>query len=319
MPAARWLIVVGIVGSALCAAQVNTVVIPCGPAREFPTILLPDGNRIVTKGEQEAEDLALNYVAVALPNGQVVCVHKIMEPKDYAEWLKALSPLKENEAEIQERIRKTVELAIAPFVPLSSYNPKTKQNEPLTEQDRENAIAQLVTKAMADYDRLQKADIRSVVVTPMTTLPIDAGSPEDQYKMGMMYDLGTGVPQDSVKAVESFLKAAEQDHVLAQAKVGLAFYTGHGVSKDYAQAAKWTRLAAEQGDKDAQALLALCFFQGEGVAQDYVESYRWANLASVEGEKLYVQLRDTVAARMTATQIDEARRLSSEWKPVKTR
>ena len=49
-----------------------------------------------------------------------------------------------------------------------------------------------------------------------------------------------------------FRKAAEQGNAEAQYRLGLSYYNGEGVPKDYAQAAFWWRKAAEQGEDTAQ-------------------------------------------------------------------
>jgi TPR repeat protein len=144
-------------------------------------------------------------------------------------------------------------------------------------------------------------------------VPASKSTGDDEFKMGMSYELGTGFPQDFTKAVESFIKAAGQGNIRAQAKAGTALYMGHGISQDYIKAVKWFRLAADQGDAEAQAGLGVCFFRGEGVPQDLVESYRWLNLAAVAGDRLYVQFRDLVVSKMTPAQVAEGQKLTREW------
>jgi TPR repeat protein len=83
----------------------------------------------------------------------------------------------------------------------------------------------------------------------------ELGDAEAQYNLGVMYDEGTSVDQDLVKAAEWYRKAAEQGFVDAQANLGLMYFHGHGVSQDYQAAAHWLNLAVANGDTEAAAIL----------------------------------------------------------------
>lgn len=74
----------------------------------------------------------------------------------------------------------------------------------------------------------------------------EAGDPQAQYNLGVMYDIGQGVPQDYTEAAKWYTKAAEQGHADAQLKLGVMYAKGRGVPQDYAEAAKWFTSVAEQ-------------------------------------------------------------------------
>ena len=57
------------------------------------------------------------------------------------------------------------------------------------------------------------------------------------------------------EAVKWFRKAADQGVELAQFKLGLCYASGNGVPENKAEAAKWIRKAAAQGNEDAKKLL----------------------------------------------------------------
>ncbi len=75
----------------------------------------------------------------------------------------------------------------------------------------------------------------------------EQGDAAAQYNLGLMYDVGTGVPQDYKKALIWYTKAAEQGYVWAQYNLGLMYAEGKGVPEDYKQALIWYTKAAEQG------------------------------------------------------------------------
>lgn len=108
----------------------------------------------------------------------------------------------------------------------------------------------------------------------------------------------------------------------AEAQFNLAkmYETGRsGYKKDFAEAERWYRLSAEQGDPFAQASLAILFRFGKGVPQDLVQALMWFTLAASQttggDQESIAEMRDATAARLSAEQITEARRLASEWKP----
>ena len=101
------------------------------------------------------------------------------------------------------------------------------------------------------------------------------------------------------------------------------YANGQGVPQDYALAVQWYRKAADQGYGVAQQDLGLMYANGHGVPQDYVLAHMWCNLATAElsESKSYsydraVESLDQIVTKMPSTQIAEAQRLASAWKPT---
>ena len=136
-------------------------------------------------------------------------------------------------------------------------------------------------------------------------------SPEEQFRLGVMYDMGEGVPEDNAEAVKWYRLAAEQGHVEAQHDLGVMYKRGEGVPQDYTEAAKWYRLAAEQGHVTAQANLGLMCYEGKGVPSDLILSYAWVNLAAAKDSK-YQEVIELFHQEMTSEQITEAQKISRE-------
>lgn len=139
-------------------------------------------------------------------------------------------------------------------------------------------------------------------------------SAEAQWRLGIMYEFGRGVPLDRAEAAKWYRMAAEQGFVKAQHTLGVLYNLGHNVPRDRAEAAKWFRKAAEQGHAEAQYSLGLMYSTG-GVPQDYVQAYMWLNLAAAQGIKPAQEFRDILAKLMTPSQIAEAQRQAREWRP----
>ncbi len=90
------------------------------------------------------------------------------------------------------------------------------------------------------------------------------------------------------------------------------FDRGRGVAQDYQEAVKWYRRAAAQGDAAAQNFLGLTYNLGRGVAQVFVRAHMWANLAAAQGNETAGKNRDSVAMKMTPTQIAHAQEQARE-------
>ena len=71
------------------------------------------------------------------------------------------------------------------------------------------------------------------------------------------------------------LKEADQGNPWAQYKLGIRYSNGDGVPQDDAEAFKWFKLAADQGYPYAQAMLGIMYMNGDGVRQDYAEAKEW--------------------------------------------
>ena len=134
-----------------------------------------------------------------------------------------------------------------------------------------------------------------------------------QNNLGWMYKNGQGVPRDYTRAIKWYRKAAKQENASAQLNLGWMYDLGEGVSQDYAEAAKWYRLAAEQEIVTAQFNLALKYGKGEGVTQNHMNAYILFSLAAAQGNEDARKGRDISAEKLSAEQLAEAQRLSSEW------
>ena len=112
--------------------------------------------------------------------------------------------------------------------------------------------------------------------------------------------------------IDEVRRSAEQGDVNAQHKLGRMYDIGEGVPQDYADAAGWFRLAAEQGHAEAQYNVGVMYANGQGVPQDFVSAYMWIELAAATGFEDARTARDVIAAMMTGIQIAEAQARARE-------
>lgn len=107
-----------------------------------------------------------------------------------------------------------------------------------------------------------------------------------QWDIGLMYDLGQGVPQNYAEAIKWWRKSAEQGNDDAQYNLGLMYSNSQGVPQDYVEALKWFRKSADQGDGYAQCNIGSMYEKGQGVPQNYVEAVKWYRKSAEHGHAL---------------------------------
>jgi TPR repeat protein len=148
--------------------------------------------------------------------------------------------------------------------------------------NRGNAIAEYTLGVMYEVGEGVPQDYGEAL--KWYRLAADQGYAHAQYYFGRMYDNGRGVAQDYGEALKWYRLAANQGYANAQFSLGSMYADGHGVAQDYAEAMKWYRLAANQGLAMAQGGIGFMYDSGQGVAQDYVEAAKWYRLAANQGD-----------------------------------
>jgi TPR repeat protein len=96
--------------------------------------------------------------------------------------------------------------------------------------------------------------------------------------------------------------------------MGVLLVRGSGLAKDPVEAAKWFRLAAEQDSAAAQFNLGLACAEGNGTDKNLVEAYQWFSLAAERGDPEAAQERDQLVDQLTATQLLEGVKRSTEFR-----
>ncbi len=119
---------------------------------------------------------------------------------------------------------------------------------------------------------------------------------------------------DGVAAMRLLRPLAEAGDPQTQTKIGILYQSGRGVPVDYSEAIRWFRQAADQGNVEAQNNLGLMFLYGRGVEKDLVSAHMWFDLAASGGKRSAAFTRDLVAANMTPAQVKEAHKLACEHK-----
>lgn len=115
----------------------------------------------------------------------------------------------------------------------------------------------------------------------------EAGKTDFQIFLGIAHDKGIGnYPLNQKSSTAWFLKAAEQNHPLAQLEMGNRYFLGKGVRQNDSQAIVFFRKAAEQNFSAswiAEGNLALIYCYGYGVPIDLKQGIDWLSRAAIHG------------------------------------
>lgn len=108
-------------------------------------------------------------------------------------------------------------------------------------------------------------------------LAAECGNPDAQCRLGIMYNIGIGVPSDETSALKYLSDAAEG----GSAKAALILGQIYKSRKDSVSTAKWLVKAAEKEDSKAMVMLAEIYENGaaDGVPQNLTKAVYWLNKA----------------------------------------
>jgi TPR repeat protein len=147
------------------------------------------------------------------------------------------------------------------------------------------------------------------------------GNATAQYYIARMYQEGKGLPENKKAAFTWAQKAAAHENGDAEALLGVLYAQGRAVPRDDDEAARWFHKAAARGSALGQSKMGMCCLNGIGVPKDSVKAWMWFHLAASQttghDNVCNCHMRDTLATLdLTPAQIEEARKMASEWKPA---
>lgn len=122
--------------------------------------------------------------------------------------------------------------------------------------------------------------------------------PASQVIVGFCYENGYGVEQNYQKAIEWYIRAADQRYAEAQNMLGNCYYYGHGVEQDYNKMVIWYEKAAKQSYAVAQKNLGDCYMEGLGVLRNYNKAVEWYKKAADQGNKKAKKILDSITIEM---------------------
>ena len=105
--------------------------------------------------------------------------------------------------------------------------------------------------------------------------------------------------------------------------LGVRYDRGKGVPQNSGVAAAYYFSAAARGVPEAQYNIGRMYLEGKTVARDFVLAHMWFNLAvaayprgATEKRRQAILVRAVVEKKMTVEQVSEAQKLALEWRPL---
>lgn len=136
----------------------------------------------------------------------------------------------------------------------------------------------------------------------------DEGNPQAQYRLGLLYANGEGLPLDYVAAADYFEQAAEQGVAEAMRLLAWLHANGFGVEQSDERTRHWYLRAAEGGDLNAQLTVATMYLLGRyGAEREPKKMLYWFQQAAEQGSAAaQYQLGKLLAEGKVVEQNDEA-------------
>ena len=108
----------------------------------------------------------------------------------------------------------------------------------------------------------------------------ETGNAQAAFDIGLLHDIGEGVPENAEVAFQWYLRAARENLPDGQLNVGVMYDSGRGVAADKKQAAIWYARAAIQGNARAAFNLGQLCQNGEGLNRNPAVARAWYELAA---------------------------------------
>jgi TPR repeat protein len=108
----------------------------------------------------------------------------------------------------------------------------------------------------------------------------EAGSPEAEFNVGVMYDRGFGIERNAEKAVEWYRKAVAAGVAPAKHNLALMLREGRGAPQDGPKAVELLRDAAHQGMTASMYALGDMYERGGAVLKDPAAALAWFAITS---------------------------------------
>jgi len=130
-----------------------------------------------------------------------------------------------------------------------------------------------------------------------------------QFRLGVAYEKGLGVPMDKGKAAVLYERAARGGNIKAMHNLAaMKASTLAGGQPDYTLAAQWFKAAAERGLSDSQYNYALLAARGLGMSQNLSEALKYLSLAAGQGDADAALRRDQLIQMLSKDEIEAVER-----------
>ena len=154
--------------------------------------------------------------------------------------------------------------------------------------------------------------MKFLLTTLCLTIAVLFGSAEESSGADYQKGLIAARSGDYATALSEFRALADQGDANAQYSLGLMYDNGRGVKQDSKESAKWYRMSVEKGHTDSQYNLGVMYANGDGIQKDNIYAHMWFDIVALSGDENAVENRDIIARRMTKDQLLKAQKLARE-------
>ena len=139
-----------------------------------------------------------------------------------------------------------------------------------------------------------------------------------QYIIGNFNEKGLGIEKNAAVAATWYEQAAKGGNIIAMHNLAVLTATPNALSvePDMATAFKWFSNAADYGVRDSQVNAGIFHTKGFGTEVNLIEAYKWFAIAAKAGDKDASSKRDVIANAIQPDQLEIAKELVEEWKPL---
>lgn len=112
-----------------------------------------------------------------------------------------------------------------------------------------------------------------------------SGDPVALYKAALRCKHGRGMSRELSRAMDMFMRSAEDGFAPAQVELGHFYRDGIVVQQNRIKAAEWYLMAAGQGDSEGLHFAGQCYEAGAGVPMFFPKAYGFYLLAAARGNR----------------------------------
>jgi TPR repeat protein len=136
----------------------------------------------------------------------------------------------------------------------------------------------------------------------------EAGKDTCQHSYGVYLQFGYGGDADKPRAVEWYLKAAQNDYAAPLMYLADMHFHADGIPLDRAKAAQFYQRAAVLGDPRGQYVFGQLLYFGEQFPKDAIKAFAWITLSADQG---YAKSQGFLAKMQTEMSTEDLERANA--------
>jgi len=130
--------------------------------------------------------------------------------------------------------------------------------------------------------------------------------------LGTNYQYGyNGVAKEINTAIKWYKIAKDNGSAEAEYRLGLIYVGGDGVPSNYSQGFKFLIASAKKGYNHAQGEVSSLYLSGKGVRQNLILAHVWSNIGTANKDEFSSIIRRRVEEKLSPAEINQAQEIAS--------